>query len=337
MSSLHVDVGVVTGTHPPVVVLGVSRSGTSLLRHMLDHHSELAIPPESYFIPALWARYRRRRNTAALLADLGCSARLSEWGLSMAEVCRRLPPSPGFADVIEAVYESYARARGKLRFGDRTPLYMQHLDALEGAFPHARYVHIVRDGRDAARSYLAMTYRPRFSWAWPHGLGDFAAQWRLEVEGARVFGTTVAAGRYFELRYEDLVTTPEVKLREVCVFLDLEFEAAMLEYYRDVDPVALRDHARLREPATPRSQDWRTDMGPMRVEHFEAIAGDLLDKLGYERAFPVPSAAARARAAFDRQACRARLRSGRFAVWLARRTPIWRLRHRCELWRGADR
>jgi len=192
----------VTRSGPPVVVLGVSRSGTSLLRHMLDHHSELAIPPESYFIPALWDRYRHRPHAEALLADLGYIARLPEWRVSMADVRRRLPRTAGFADVIQAVYAAYAEARGKHRFGDRTPLYMQHLHVLERAFPQARYLHIVRDGRDAAVSFVAMRHRPRFSWAWPHGLADFAAQWWLEVEGARRFGATVAAGRYRELRYE---------------------------------------------------------------------------------------------------------------------------------------
>ncbi len=324
----------VTRTGPPVVVLGVSRSGTSLLRHMLDHHSELAIPPESYFIPALWDRYRRRRDTEALLTDLGYSGRLYEWAVSMADVRRQLPRSAGFADVITAVYGSYARARGKHRFGDRTPLYMQHLDVLEDAFPHARYVHIMRDGRNAALSFLAMRHRPRLSWAWPRGLGDFAAQWRLEVEGARRFGATVAAGRYLELRYEDLVIEPEVKLRDVCAFLGLDFEAAMLDYYRDVDPTQLKDHARLREPATPGARDWRRQMRPATVQRFEATAGDLLAALGYERAFPVPSAGGRAAAALDRQACRGRLRSGRLAAWLVRRTPIWRLRQRYELRRA---
>jgi hypothetical protein len=161
---------------PAVIVLGVSRSGTSLLRHMLDHHPELAKPGESYFIPGLWDRYRRRRDTDALLADLGCVPRLHEWGVRMEDVRRRLPGRAGFADVIHAIYAGYAEARGKRRFGDRTPLYMQHLEVLEQAFPQARYVHIVRDGRDAALSFCAMRYRPRFSWAWPHGLADFAAQ-----------------------------------------------------------------------------------------------------------------------------------------------------------------
>ena len=63
----------------------------------------------------------------------------------------RLPERPTFAEAVQSIYQLYAESQGKQRFGDKTPLYMQHLDVLDRAFPDARYVHIVRDGRDAAR------------------------------------------------------------------------------------------------------------------------------------------------------------------------------------------
>src|SRR5262245_65602345 len=71
-----------------VIVLGVSRSGTSLLRQMLNHHSEVAIPTESYFIPQLWDRYRRLMNTELLLADLMRCFRVREWGIGLADLQR---------------------------------------------------------------------------------------------------------------------------------------------------------------------------------------------------------------------------------------------------------
>ena len=123
---------------PPVIVLGVSRSGTSLLKQMLDHHSCLAIPSESYFIPSLWDRYRRLPNTEALLADLMYCRRVEEWGIGLADIRRRIPEQAGFSEVLQEIYRSYAEARGKYRFGDKTPLHMQHLDLLESVFPGAR-------------------------------------------------------------------------------------------------------------------------------------------------------------------------------------------------------
>lgn len=293
---------------------------------MLDAHSELAIPSESYFIPQLWDRHGPRPDRDAIVADLGRIARVREWNVHPDAVRRRLPADPSFAHVIGAVYRTYTHARGKPRFGDKTPAYMQHLDLLEEVFPDAQYVHIVRDGRDAALSFVGMRRRPRFNWARPRRLGDFACQWEYEVRAARSFGSTVARGRYLELRYENLVADPDRRLREVCGFLGLRFEPEMLEYHRGVDPSALQDHPRLEQPPTIGLRDWREQMAPRDVERFEAVAGALLAELGYARAYPVPSSAAQAWAALERAAFQARLASWRSAVALVRRSPVWRLR-----------
>ena len=309
-----------------VVVLGVSRSGTTLLKEMLDRNSQLAIPSESYFIPQLWSRHGDRPDRAAILADLARLERVRAWGLAPADVERRLAAQPSFADVVAAVYGAYAEARGKPRYGDKTPAYMQQLELLERAFPGAQYVHIVRDGRDAALSFVAMRRRPRFNWARPRGLADFACQWAYEVRAARRFGETVARGRYLELRYEDLVAEPAARLEQICGFLGLPYEPEMLEYSRGVDAGSLQDHPRLADPPTVGVRSWRDEMAPPDAELFEAIAGGLLAELGYPRAHPDPSPRVRARAAAERAAFRTRLTSWNAAVAIARRSPAWRVR-----------
>ena len=310
----------------PVVVLGVSRSGTTLLKEMLDAHSELAIPTESYFIPQLHDRHGDRPEVEPFLADLARLARVREWGVTPEDVRARLPNEPSFAEAIQAVYASYADARGKSRFGDKTPAYMQQLDLLERVFPGAQYVHLIRDGRDAALSFVAMRRRPRFNWARPRGIAGFACQWKLEVEGARRFGRRVGAERYVELRYEELVAEPEATLRRVCDFLGLDFEPAMLEYHRGVDAGRLEDHPRLAQPPTPGVRRWQEQMSAADAELFEATAGGLLAELGYERAHPQPSAGVRARARVVEVAFRLRLASWHGALSVVRRSPAWRLR-----------
>jgi len=310
----------------PAIVLGVSRSGTTLLKAMLDRHSELAIPTESYFVPQLWDRHGAAPDRDAFLDDVGRLERIAEWGLTREAVAARLPARPTFAQAIAAIYGAYAAARGKPRYGDKTPAYMEHLGLLDRAFPGARYVHIVRDGRDAGLSFLAMRRRPRFNWARPRSLAAFAAAWRQEVQAARRFGATRAAGRYLELRYEDLVAEPDRRLRDVCEFLDLAYEPAMLEYHRDADPAQLQDHPRLAAPPTRDVRRWRDEMTAPDQALFEAIAGDLLAALGYERAVASPGPGAEARALGVRALVAARRRSFRLAVAAARRSPAWRLR-----------
>jgi len=321
-----VDLGARKPTGAPVIVLGVSRSGTTLLKQMLDRHPNLAIPTESYFLPQLWDRHGERPEREAFLADLDRLARIRDWGVTRSDVERRLPAGAAFAEAIAAIYRAYAEARGKSRFGDKTPSYMQRLEVLERAFPDGRYLHLVRDGRDAALSFLALTRKPRFNPARPRSLAPFAAQWRREIEGARRFGRERVPGRYRELRYEDLVADPEATVRDACEFLALEFDPAMLTYHRAPDAGTLRDHPRLAEPPTPGLRSWRDQMPPRQVEAFEAIAGDLLSEFGYERAYPRPSAPARVRAGFNRGALAARITAFDAALAVVRKSPVWRLR-----------
>ena len=85
------------GAPAPVVVLGVSRSGTTLLKEMLDRHSRLAIPTESYFIPQLWDRHGAEPVRDAFLKDVSRLARVREWGVSVPDVRDRLPARFSFA------------------------------------------------------------------------------------------------------------------------------------------------------------------------------------------------------------------------------------------------
>ena len=308
------------------MVLGVSRSGTTLLKEMLDQHSSLAIPSESYFIPQLWARHGAHPDLDRLLDDLGRLERIRQWGVEPCAVRQRLSVRATFAEAVRAVYDVYAQMQGKTRYGDKTPAYMQDLPLLDHVFPEAQYVHIVRDGRDAGRSFVAMRRRPRFDWSRPRGLVAFACQWRDEVEGARRFGHTHAAGRYLEVRYEDLVAEPETVLRGICAYLDLDYERAMLAYWEDVDAARLRDHPRLARPAAPRASTWRDELSAAQVERFEAMAGPLLSELDYDRAYPSPGPLARAHALATRGALSLRRASWRAALWLVRRTALWRVR-----------
>jgi hypothetical protein len=305
----------------PVVILGVSRSGTTLLKAMLDAHSQLAIPSESYFIPQLWDRHGERPDRDAFVDDLRRLERIKAWGVDPDDVRDRLGERPTFSEAVQAIFTVYAEAQGKQRFGEKTPLYMQHLDVLDRAFPGAQYVHIVRDGRDAALSLLAMKRKPRLNLTRPRGLGDFACAWRREVRAAQRFGRIHP---YLELRYEDLVAEPEARLRDVCAFLDLEYEPGMLEYHRREDPALYADHPRLAEPPVRDARSWCAEMTSEDAELFEALAGDLLVELGYERAHPRPGR--RARAAAERAAYAARLAAWRVALPLVRRSPLWRLR-----------
>jgi hypothetical protein len=308
---------------PPLFVLGVGRSGTTLLRVMLDRHSRLAIPDESFFITQLADRHRGPVDVDEFADDLRRLPALREWGVPVDEVSRRLRPGSTPGEAIAAVYEVYAALRGKERWGDKTPLYMQHLSLLQRLFPGALYVHLIRDGRDAAVSFLALpegiATRTR---AQPRDAADFACLWRSEVLAARSLGRRVGPERYVEIRYERLVEHPERELRSVCALAGLEFEPGMLEHAVDVDVSEKPHQQSLLRPLTPGLRDWRSELAPGDVQDFEHVAGDLLRELGYE-AEGHESAAGRMR----RSIYAWRVRLWNLAASATRRSPLWRRRH----------
>ena len=304
---------------PPLLILGVRRSGTTLLRVMLDRHSQLAVPDETYFVPQLADRHLRPVDADDFLDDV---RRVVDWDLSLDTVRARLRDGMPVGEAIGTVYAVYAEEEGKPRWGDKTPMYMQNLRLLERLFPDARYVHLIRDGRDAALSFLSM---PRGivteTWMHPGTPADFACQWRTEVAAARALGRRVGP-RYHEMRYEELVADVESTLRSICDFAGLEYEPAMVDYAGNVDVSAKPHQQRLMQPPTTGVRNWRTQMSAADVDAFERVAGDVLCEVGYETTRG-PDPAGRVRL----MSYKARALAWRAASFALRRSFLWRPRH----------
>jgi len=311
----------------PLIVLGVSRSGTTLLRVVLDRSPGIAIPDESFFVPLLARRHRGSVDAARFLDDLSRIPTIRDWGLGTADVAPRVRDGMSAGEAIAAVYEAYAAKAGKPRWGDKTPMYMRHLSLLEGLFPQARYVHLIRDGRDAGLSFLEMpegTFTR--TWAHPRTLAEFACLWRTEVSSARALGRRVGSSRYHEVRYERLVATPEEVVRTICSFAEIPFEPGMLDYVGAADVAEKPHQRRLRQPPTTGLRSWRHDSPADDVRSFEAVAGDLLAELGYE-VTSASSGLSSARADLRRGWYAARLAGWNASVSALQRSPLWRRRH----------
>jgi hypothetical protein len=308
----------------PLVVLGVSRSGTTLLRVILDRSPGIAIPDESFFVPLLARRHGRTVDRERFLDDVARIPTIRAWGLAPDDVAARIRTGMPTGDAIAAIYEAYADRAGKPRWGDKTPMYMRHLRLLERLFPDAQYVHLVRDGRDAALSFLDMpegTFTR--TWAHPTTPAGFACLWRKEVSEARALGHRVGASRYHEVRYETLVADPDGTLAAICAFADIAFEPDMLAYTGAVDVSDKPHQQRLLRPPTTGVRSWRDDLPAADVAAFEAVAGDVLRELGYE----VGSRGAHARAQASRAWYAARLAAWNASASLLQRSPLWRRRH----------
>jgi hypothetical protein len=291
---------------PAPFVIGAVRSGTTLLRLMLDSHPDLAIPPETHFVPALIEASEDPGATAGSIADLLVSdRRWQTFGLDADEMRQRLLEIRPFdvSEGIRAFYGAYAEKHGKTRWGDKTPQYARKMRVLDRRLPEAHFVHLIRDGRDAALSRRALKPDDR-------PIAYHANYWKSHVHAARRRRSRV--GHYLELRYEDLVMDTEAQLRRICDFLELPFDARMLDYHqgasdrvgefaraagsadgartpeRSTVPSAEYERRRHRLTSEPPRADrvarWRREMSAADIAEYERLAGDLLAELGYELA-----------------------------------------------------
>lgn len=277
------------GGDPPFFVLGAARSGTTLLRVMLDRHPRLAVPVESHFLIEVLREVplagELSRRQIERVADLIIGhRRFATWRTSEDELLRQLR-RVGACDLqrlIDRVYRLEIAASGKPRWGDKTPRYYHCWRALAELFPAAPFVHLVRDGRDVAASLKRLGIH---GWT-PYGRARY---WRSRVREARAALDLLGPRRCLIVRYEDLVLSTEATLRQVTAFLGEDYDPAMLRFYEDEHRLPAIDgpiHGKLARP--PRAEDvarWQREGAWLDTLLFEAMAAKELARMGYPSAF----------------------------------------------------
>jgi Sulfotransferase family len=278
----------------PFFIVASARSGTTMLRLILNRHSLLAVPPESRFITELWQGLSEV-ETEHFLGRLAGHPRFAAWELPIESVRHELQGRSQviYREAISAAYRAYTNSKGKARWGDKTPRYVEHIPFLAKLFPDSRFIHLVRDGRDVALSYADVSFGPKT-------VSQSAALWAKRVSAGLRDGRPLGAERYAEIRYENLVEDPESVLEKLCRFLDVGFEPPMLEAASAGDEDVLARASVFNPHVTDRPQsgvrEWRSTMPARHIEIFEAVAGRVLSELNYPRLYEHPSLTARAEA-----------------------------------------
>jgi hypothetical protein len=291
-------------TDPPApFIVGVPRSGTTLLRLLFDAHPELAIPPETGFgsLAASFAGTTPDRDV--LLAALAALPTWQDLGLDRDDNARTFASvRPWSVDAgLRACFVAYAARHGKRRWGDKTPGHVDHMEALSRVLPEARFIHLIRDGRDVAASLRGLPFAPGDG-----SIRTIAAVWRDTIARARRAGARLP--HYREVRYERLVTEPEATLRELCDFVELPFDPAMLraheragERLAELRSAVLQPDGAVRfadgtvvtsrtgePPDATRAGRWRHTLTEHDLALFEERAGGALVAEGYEPSFAGP-------------------------------------------------
>lgn len=277
-------------TAAPFFIIGSSRSGSTLLRLMLASHSRIAIPSETWYLIGLlenfpFDRPLRENEIGAAISMMTNHYTWPDMGLDAAEFRYRAANLSGarLRDLVELVYRRHMEVEGKSRWGDKTPAYIEIVPGLAAMFGDAKFIHLIRDGRDVAKSFQ----RQGWHGPWMHG---YAREWLRAVECDLRLGRTPLNERILRVHYEDLVLHPEATLRGICAFIDEEFEDQMLRWRVNADK-AIPDrekgaHSSLGRDMNPCDVSrWKREMTSLEVFVAEALMGTQLSHFGYERRY----------------------------------------------------
>ncbi|HUF09817.1 MAG TPA: sulfotransferase [Rhodothermales bacterium] len=284
-----------TARNPIVFAVGCARSGTTLLQRMLDNHPELAVANDTHFIlsvidKALLGDGNDPIMTAKIVDDTLSYYRFSRLGLNEAQVRAAAENARTYSGFVSNLYDVFGSLHGKPFAGEKTPSYCASIPKLSSLFPDAKFIHLMRDGRDVALSVLEWADRrdrkrgpARLEFWEQDPLATTALWWsrsvRRAMEGADLLGPDLV----LTLHHRELVADSEGSTRRVCDFLGLRYSDAMARYYEGKENPGGTGSAKRRwlRP-TPGLRDWRTQMSVEDREVFSGLAGDVLEVAGYD-------------------------------------------------------
>ncbi len=266
---------------PLLLASGCPRSGTTMFRNMMAAHSQIAAPlDEGNFVIRAYGQMRmvgHEGDLNSVWERIKRDPHFRDWHLDTDAIDAVIAEDPpgSYADLIRLLFAAVGAAEQKPYTMDKCTSYSMHWQWLAEQFPTTNFVHIVRDPREVCLS-LPLQY-------FHHGsIAGASAWWVIHVMGARRAAETLG-DRFIEIRYEDLVADPEGQLRAVCVHAGIEFDEAMLGYFRDraAKPGGVHRHTDSGAPVDG-LRDWRTELSRDDMVTVERIAGPWMTRYGYE-------------------------------------------------------
>lgn len=283
--------------HPVPILIGTHRSGTALLRAMLDAHPDIAVPYEAAFIAPLIEQMEDPENNEPLdcwrlVGHMVLSPAWDDFELDPMDLFRALRGDASLSNIIRRFGDAYASRLRKHRFGLRDPESADIMHTLSKHLPEAHFIHVIRDGRAVVSSLLSNWCRPS------NEAGELARYWADTTSRIRHSGESLP--HYYEVYYEDLINDTESCLTALCNDLELPFDRAMLEYYRSAparleelhdrqqgdrmilkeDLLQLHDHLAL-PPDTERIHAWRQELNKDQLEEILTAAKPVLKQFQY--------------------------------------------------------
>ncbi len=217
----------------PIFIIGTERSGSNLLRLILNSHSSISIPHPPhvmrYFTPLAshYGNLQIDKNFNRLARDVAylINHHIYPWPFTVhANTLALQACEPSVFGLCAAAYEQYRDFHGKARWGNKSTFLIDNTDAIFHLYPQAQLIWLVRDPRDVAASSVTSVFNPF------HPYYTVQLWNRQQLRGMQLI-ESLPKHALFLLRYEDLIQSPEESVRELCTFLDEKFEPEMLQFF----------------------------------------------------------------------------------------------------------
>ncbi len=272
----------------PIFIVGMPRSGTTLLRAMLCAHSRITISPESHFLNYWLRQYqhldlREREGFDEFWSAFSSSQRFSYFGVEPEGLRSRLLSTSdiSFKHIFQSLLEAYAQRMDKPRWGEKTPIHHEHLDTLFDWFPNAQVIWTLRDPRATTASLMQVDWASRYAFVnaewWHRSLQGFEQRWAKDQ-------------RVFLLRYEALVQHPQATLQSLCHFLGEGFEPGMVQARQEKDMPIVHTSGWARKhfqaALSPLHQEavkkWQTELSSTQIAIVEHCVRSVMMRYGYQ-------------------------------------------------------
>ena len=272
----------------PIFIVGTERSGSNLLRLILDAHRHIAVPHPPHLLhlfAPIEARYGDLSQDASLeklvddvLALLRVHIHPWEVEISRERLLADAHPRDAFG-VLCALYDQYCQGVGKARWGCKSTFMIHHTPRIRARYPDARFVWLVRDPRDVAASSRRSVFSPF------HPVLT-AELWREQQRIGLDLERSLPDGSLMRLRYEDLLADPEAEVRRLCAFLDEAFDEGLLAFHRTAAARRLGSLSESWRNATApvlrnNAGKYRTELTRAEIGAVESVAGELMTPLEY--------------------------------------------------------
>lgn len=277
----------------PFFIVSTGRSGTTLLRAILNQHPDLCIPPESDYLWRVIIEYQRNykhhhwRDIVTLFCgEMARGQEYCGWDIQVKGFyfkAKKLPHDQrSLAKLIDLYYQHYLQKHfpEALRWGDKTPHYLKYLPQLDAVYPNSQHLHIYRDGRDVVSSILKLGWTKT-----PEAACDM---WLQRIQAVRAYRQRDNPTKFLEIRYEDMVHQPEIIITKICDFLNIAYKPEMLEFHQNPgqfrgDAVRPDLHPMLSQPISAKAiGKWRQALDNEQQAYVQERLAPTLTTLGYD-------------------------------------------------------